>query len=634
MQAIILAAGMGKRLKELSRDAAKCMVEVNGITLIQRTLDQLDELGLSKIVVVAGHKGEKLKAYIGTLGIRTPIVYVDNDIYFKTNNIYSLYLAREYLAAEDTLLLECDIIFEPAALRRLLADPYPNLVLVDRYASWMDGTMVTLDENRNILRFVSKKEFSYAEREQYYKTVNIYKFSREFSCSCYIPFLEAYCKALGNNEYYEQVLKVITLLDDYQIKAALLAGERWYEIDDVQDLDIARSLFAKEDERLGLYQRRYGGYWRYPGLLDYCYLVNPFFPPRQMTEEMKASFETLLTEYPSGMEVNSLLAAKCFGLKPDQIVPGNGAAELIKALMERDGSRIGMALPTFEEYPNRKGKQENHGNRVVTFVPGQMGDLRQSGDGQGHPVMHASGEAGGLRSLMYTEQDLMDYYEAHPVDMLVVVNPDNPSGNYIKKEGLLRLAQWAEEKEIRLVVDESFADFAEEPYHTLLEQEILNRYPGLIVVKSISKSYGVPGLRLGVLAGGDRELISELKKDVAIWNINSFAEFFLQIYEKYRSDYEQSLDRLRECRRELSEQLSELPYMEVYPSEANYIMCRIKDGGPAATELTRRLLLEEKILIKDLTGKKGLEGGQYIRLAIRRRSENRRLTQALSRILC
>lgn len=634
MQAIILAAGMGKRLKELSRDAAKCMVEVNGITLIQRTLDQLDELGLSRIVVVAGHKGEKLKAYIGTLGIRTPIVYVDNDIYFKTNNIYSLYLAREYLAAEDTLLLECDIIFEPAALCRLLADPYPNLVLVDRYASWMDGTMVTLDENRNILRFVSKKEFSYAEREQYYKTVNIYKFSREFSCSCYIPFLEAYCKALGNNEYYEQVLKVITLLDDYQIKAALLAGERWYEIDDVQDLDIARSLFAKEDERLGLYERRYGGYWRYPGLLDYCYLVNPFFPPRQMTEEMKASFETLLTEYPSGMEVNSLLAAKCFGLKPDQIVPGNGAAELIKALMERDGSRIGMALPTFEEYPNRKVKQENHGNRVVTFVPGQMGDLRQSGDGQGHPVMHASGEAGGLRSLRYTEQDLMDYYEAHPVDMLVVVNPDNPSGNYIKKEGLLRLAQWAEEKEIRLVVDESFADFAEEPDHTLLEQEILNRYPGLIVVKSISKSYGVPGLRLGILAGGDRELISELKKDVAIWNINSFAEFFLQIYEKYRSDYEQSLDRLRECRRELSEQLSELPYMEVYPSEANYIMCRIKDGGPAATELTRRLLLEEKILIKDLTGKKGLEGGQYIRLAIRRRSENRRLTQALSRILC
>lgn len=630
MQAIILAAGMGKRLKELSRDAAKCMVEVNGITLIQRTLGQLDELSLSRIIVVAGHKGEKLKAYIGTLGIRTPIVYVDNDIYYKTNNIYSLYLAREYLAAEDTLLLECDIIFEPAALRRLLSDPYPNLVLVDQYASWMDGTMVTLDENRNILRFVSKKEFSYGEREQYYKTVNIYKFSREFSCSCYIPFLEAYCRALGNNEYYEQVLKVITLLDDYQIKAALLEGERWYEIDDIQDLDIARSLFAKKEERLGLYQKRYGGYWRYPGLLDFCYLVNPFFPPKQMLEEMKASFETLLTEYPSGMEVNSLLAAKCFGLKPEQILPGNGAAELIKALMERDEGRIGMALPTFEEYPNRKIGQ---GSPVEGFVPGEEGGMRSSGNTQEHSVMYVPGEVGGLRPLRYTEQDLMDYYGAHPVDMLVVVNPDNPSGNYIKKEGMLRLAQWAEEKCIRLVADESFADFAEEPDNTLLDQEILNRYPGLIVVKSISKSYGVPGLRLGVLASGDGELVSGLKKDVAIWNINSFAEFFLQIYEKYRSDYEQSLARLRECRRAMSERLSELPYLEVYPSEANYMMCRIKDGGPLAVDLTRRLLLEEKILIKDLTGKKGLEGGQFIRLAIRRPEENERLVQALLHII-
>lgn len=247
--------------------------------------------------------------------------------------------------------------------------------------------------------------------------------------------------------------------------------------------------------------------------------------------------------------------------------------------------------------------------------------------------MQASDEAGGLRPSRYTEQDLMAYYEAHPVDMLVVVNPDNPSGNYINKEGMLRLAQWAKEKGIRLVADESFADFADEPDNTLLDQEILNRYPGLIVVKSISKSYGVPGLRLGVLASGDRELIGGLKKDVAIWNINSFAEFFLQIYEKYRSDYEQSLVRLRECRRAFAKQLSELPYLEVYPSEANYIMCRIKDGGPSAAELTQRLLLEEKILIKDLTGKKGLEGGQYIRLAIRRPEENRRLTQALARIL-
>ena len=97
MQAIILAAGMGKRLKELTKDNTKCMVEVNGITLIERVLRQLDRLGLSKIVLVVGYKGDKLISFVDTMSINTPIVFVDNPIYDKTNNIYSLYLAKEYL---------------------------------------------------------------------------------------------------------------------------------------------------------------------------------------------------------------------------------------------------------------------------------------------------------------------------------------------------------------------------------------------------------------------------------------------------------------------------------------------------------------------------------------------------------
>lgn len=606
MQAIILAAGMGKRLKELTRSATKCMVKVNGETLIERTLSQLDRLGLSRIVIVAGYEGQKLKTYVGTLPVATPIVYVDNAVYDRTNNIYSLYLARAYLAEEDTLLLESDIIFEPAVLKRLLDNPYPSLALVDRYESWMDGTVVTLDENCNIIRFINKKEFSFADCGSYYKTVNIYKFSREFSCSYYIPFLEAYCRALGNNEYYEQVLKVITLLEDPQIKAAPLDGELWYEIDDAQDLDIAASLFARMPDRLARYQRRYGGYWRYPRLLDFCYLVNPYFPPARMVEEMKASFDALLTAYPSGMAVNSLLAAKCFGLRPEQVIPGNGAAELIKALMEYDAGRsVGISLPTFEEYPNRK----NGSGSVVPFCPGAE------------------------RQFAYTETDLMEYYEAHPVDTLVLVNPDNPSGNDIPKEGLLRLADWAARKQIRLIVDESFADFADEPDHTLLTQDILDRYPTLAVVKSISKSYGVPGLRLGVLAGGDRALIDSLKQKVSIWNINSFAEFYLQIYEKYEQDYRQGLVRYRACRAAFVEQLKKIPALTVYPTQANFVMCRLAGGSMTAAALAQTLLDREQILIKDLGGKRGLDGGQYIRLAIRRPEENDRLIRALCRYL-
>ena len=248
MQAIILAAGMGRRLGTFTSDNTKCMLEVNGKRLIHRTLDALVDIGVSRAVLVVGYKAENLMAVVGDNYKGLDILYVENSIYDKTNNIYSLFLAKEYLVADDTLLLESDLIYEDSVLRRIVAEPYPNLALVDKYESWMDGTVVTLDDERRIKSFISKDKFCYTDIESYYKTVNIYKFSRDFSQTHYVPFLEAYCHALGRNEYYEQVLKVITLLDDSPLRALPLDGEKWYEIDDVQDLDIASSIFASSDE--------------------------------------------------------------------------------------------------------------------------------------------------------------------------------------------------------------------------------------------------------------------------------------------------------------------------------------------------------------------------------------------------
>lgn len=610
MQAIILAAGMGKRLKELTSNATKCMVEVNKVTLIERALSALDQLALEQIVLVVGYKGQKLQEYVNGLDIRTKIVYVENPIYDKTNNIYSLYLARDYLLKDDTLLLESDLIFEESVLRRLIDHPYPSLALVARYESWMDGTVVTLDEEDAITGFIGKKDFDFDKTDSYYKTVNIYKFGKDFSASHYVPFLEAYCKALGHNEYYEQVLKVIAHLDKPVIKAARLEGERWYEIDDQQDLDIAESLFAEGKERLRKMQKRFGGYWRYPGLLDYCYLVNPFYPKPKLIAEMKNNFQELLTSYPSGMEVNSLLAAKQFGLKREQIVVGNGAAELIKAILERLPGRLGVILPTFEEYPNRKPEE------IVAYVPGFDGPEPKRTD------------------YSYSAQDIMTYFEDSGIGLLALINPDNPSGNYIPREDVLRLAKWAEKKEIRLILDESFADFAESRDGSFLSDEVLKRYPHLLVVKSISKSFGVPGLRLGVAAGEDRELIGALKKDVAIWNINSFGEFYMQICEKYRGDYEKALERICQVRADFVQGLEKLPGIRPYPSQANYIMCRLllEEGAVTAARLTEQLLVDYNILIKDLSGKKGLEG-EYIRLAVRRLEENERLLKAMGEVL-
>ena len=599
MQAIILAAGMGKRLGEYTHDNTKCMLEVNGIRLIDRALAALKDVKVSKVVLVIGYKGQNVIDYIGNDYQGIPIVYVENPIYDKTNNIYSLYLAKDYMVAEDTLLLESDIIFSPSVIKKLVDDERPNLALVDKYESWMDGTVVTLDNDQKITRFIDKSGFDFNEIRHYYKTVNIYKFSKEFSAKYYVPFLTAYSTALGDNEYYEQVLRVILHLRNAPLFALPLSGELWYEIDDMQDLDIASGMFApSEEEHYKAYIKRFGGYWRYPQMLDFCYLVNPFFPPKRMIDEIKASFETLMREYPSGMYVNSLLAAKNFSVKQEYILVGNGAAELIKVLMENWAGKLGNILPTFEEYPNRLDAE-----KLVQYIPNSEG-------------------------FKYTADDVISFFDNKNINTLLLINPDNPSGNYIPFKDLLRLIEWAKNKGIQFIVDESFVDFASaEGKYSLFDNSILSDNKHLVVVKSISKSYGVPGFRLGVLASGNTELIAKMKKQVAIWNINSFGEFYMQIYEKYEKDYIKACDAFKEERDVFLKELQDISFLEVYPSQANYFLCKVKEPF-TSSELALRLL-KHNILIKDCGSKKAFDGGNYIRIAIRDRKDNSALIRMM-----
>lgn len=604
MQAIILAAGMGRRLGEYTSGNTKCMLEVNGVRLIDRMLNQLLGMRLSRIVIVIGYRGENLRSHIVRNYPDAPIEFVENTIYDRTNNIYSLWLAREYMVEEATLLLESDLIFEDAVIEAAIDSEYENCALISKYETWMDGTMVRIDSENNILNFIPKKAFNYAETSEYFKTVNIYKFSVDFVVNHYLPFLEAYIRTVGENEYYEQVLRVLTLIDNEVIKALPVTGLKWYEIDDVQDLRIAEVIFAEPELRLKKLQHSYGGYWRYPYLMDFCYLVNPYYPSQRMIEEMKANYESLLRDYPSGMGINSLLASKYFWIKHDYVVVGNGAAELIKSLMSFLQGRIGVIYPTFEEYPNRLDP-----DRIIGYYPQST-------------------------NFSYTAEDLIDYFSEHSVENLIIVNPDNPSGNFIDKEGLLRLAEWAKERNVRLVIDESFVDFANAgDESSVLTNELLAEYPIMAVMKSISKSYGVPGLRLGILASGDRSLIEFMRKDVGIWNINSFAEFYLQIYGKYENDYAFACRKIKCERNRLFAELQKIPFLKVIPSEANYFLCEVV-GGMTSHKLTLRLLAEHNILIKDCSAKKGFENGcrQFVRIAVRDQESNQILLDALERM--
>ena len=606
---------MGRRLGDYTKDNTKCMVPVNGERLIDRLLGQLAKQQLNRVIIVVGYKGKELREYIDSqygqqLTAKCQLQFAENPVYDKTNNIYSLAIVKDKLQEDDTLLIESDLIFSDRLIPMIVDNPYPNLALVAKYETWMDGTMVRLDDEQNIVNFISKDAFDYNDVDSYYKTVNIYKLSRQFSQQKYVPFLDAYTKAVGNNEYYENVLRIISLLNNHDMKALPIGQEKWYEIDDKQDLDIAEALFADEKDVLRKYYGRYGGFWRFPQMLDFCYLVNPYFPSRRMKDELRANFDTLLTEYPSGMKVNTLIASKCFGVSEPYIVPGNGAAELIKILMSltttlSNGKRVktGFVRPTFEEYPNRYDKDAQ-----VTFVP-QNEDYR------------------------YTADDLTAFFSDKDIRQLMVINPDNPSGNFIPKADVLRLAQWCEERQIRLVVDESFVDFSRDyATNSLLSDETLEQYPHMAVMKSISKSYGVPGLRLGILASADKELISRIKKEVSIWNLNSFAEFFMQIYNKHEKDYQRACAKFVAERDDFEQQLREIPFLRVIPTEANYFLCEVLHPY-TASEIVIRMLKQHNILTRDCSLKPGLDPNrQYMRIAVRNHEDNTRLIEGLKEL--
>ena len=608
MQAIILAAGMGRRLGEYTKGNTKCMVPVNGVRLIDRVLGQLSKLQLQRVIIVVGYKGKELQDYVTSqygqqLTANCQLLFAENPIYDKTNNIYSLSIVKDKLQEDDTLLIESDLIVSDRLFEMIVDYPYPNLALVAKYETWMDGTMVRLDDEQNIVNFISKDAFDYNDVNSYYKTVNIYKLSRDFSAHKYVPFLDAYTKAVGNNEYYENVLRIISLLNNHDMKALPIGNEKWYEIDDKQDLDIAEALFADEKDVLRKYYGRYGGFWRFPQMLDFCYLVNPYFPSRRMKDELRANFDTLLTEYPSGMKVNTLIASKCFGVSEDYIVPGNGAAELIKVLMEELQGKIGFTRPTFEEYPNRYDKDQQ-----VTFVP-QNKDYR------------------------YTADDLMAFFGDKDIKQMMVINPDNPSGNFIPKKDVLCLAQWCEDKGIRLVIDESFVDFSEDyATNSLLSDDTLEAYPHMAVMKSISKSYGVPGLRLGILCSADKELIARIKKEVSIWNLNSFAEFFMQIYNKHEKDYQRACAKFVAERADFYEKLKQIPFFHVMPSQANYFLCEVLPPFKAS-EIVIYMLKQHDILTRDCSLKPGLDPSkQYMRIAVRDHEDNTRLVEGLKEL--
>ena len=597
----MLAAGMGKRLAKYTQNNTKCMVPVAGKKLIDRAIESLKIAGINRFVIVIGYKGENLKKYIlenhkGEMDF----VFIENKDYATTNNIYSFYLAKDELIKDDTILMESDVIYEPDLIKKMVEYKHQNIAAVAKYESWMDGTVVEADDDHNITSFIEKKDMDNNKLDRYFKTVNIYKFSVPFVRDVYIPFLEAYMKAYGMNSYYETTLKVLCMLKDFPVKAFYMRDIDWYEIDDAQDLSIATALFTKGIEKYNFITSAFGGFWRYTKVKDFCYLVNPYFPPKRLVEKMQNEFPILLTQYPSGENVQNMNAERLFGVDKEHILVGNGAAELINALGHVARGTIAVNLPAFNEYV-RCFK-----NCVIHEIDNSKIDYK----------MDVKAIEKAIRECDYT----------------AVINPDNPSGFMLDKEQILALANIAKEAGHKLIIDESFIDFADgKRRFTLLDDKFISENPNVIVIKSISKSYGVPGIRLGLLATSDTALIKALRDDMQIWNINSFGEYYLQIYQLFAKDYEKACDAIVNERNRVIAELRKLKSIRVYDSEANYILVDLKENN--SIELAAKLLDEKHILIKDLSTKNYFHKKNFIRLAIRDENDNNALIEALNEYL-
>ncbi|WDL75224.1 aminotransferase class I/II-fold pyridoxal phosphate-dependent enzyme [Helicobacter winghamensis] len=583
MIAVILAAGMGRRLKKYTKDKPKCMVEVGGVTIIERLLKQIVQYGKPKqIVIVTGYLEDVLTNYIKDLELSSKVVidFVYNDKYYCANNIYSLYSAKKYLN-DDIVLFEADLVFDDSVIKKVFDSIFDNFALVSHNEAWMEGTVVTIDEKYKIKEIIFKDDFNFKNIDLYYKTANIYKFSKDFLKEFYIPILEDYIRENKIEFYYEKALKE-ALKNNGILDVEIVESNLWYEIDNPNDLIIADIMFSELNERYEKLEKSYGGYWRFPKIKDYCYLVNPYFPAPKLLEELGLMLGNLAINYPSSLKIIRRLAGTMFDVDERFLLVGNGASELIKALMVVLEGKIGIVVPTFDEYVNCA--------KEVAFFETKS-------------------------RFAYNASELIAFMSKESIKTMLLIAPDNPSGFLLPKWDLEEILNWTKKRNISVILDESFMDFAES-YYTFLTNEKLALYPNLIFVKSISKSYGVAGFRLGILASSNEKTLEAIQSKSAIWNINSVAEYFLQTIVKYKKEYKRSCERLIETRKDFICALRDIKQIEVFESQSNYVLCSIKNEGISVKELAI-FCLENHFFIKDCSSKIGLKNGRFFRLAIK-----------------
>jgi len=346
---------------------------------------------------------------------------------------------------------------------------------------------------------------------------------------------------------------------------------------------------------------QHGGYWRHD-FIDHAYLYNLYYPPEAVLDHFKNHIRELVLNYPVAQDVLADLVGELIGQPSERIVVGNGAAELIKIVSGQLAGRLIVPVPSFNEYANA-----TRAGQVVEF-----------------PLESPSFQLD------------VDKFASEAVrqkaDVAVVVTPNNPTSLVVSKHDLLRLANKLARHDCTLVVDESFIDFARERDQLTLEHDV-ERFPNLAIFKSMSKAYGICGLRIGYLLTASRKFAEAVRKQIPIWNINGFAEAFLRLAPEYRPEFAESCRQVGADRDGLYRDLCSISGMTVYRPDANFLFCRLPDQAAGAPEVTRRLFVEYNMYIKHCAGKTLADSDRYVRIASRTEAENRRLVEAMRDIV-
>jgi histidinol-phosphate/aromatic aminotransferase/cobyric acid decarboxylase-like protein/NDP-sugar pyrophosphorylase family protein len=601
-RAVVLAAGRGSRLHSLTGDAPKCLTEIGGEPILERALNALASQGITEAVVIVGYMGTMVRDRVGSHFSGINILYVEAPDYASTNNIRSLWDARDYLD-QDLVLLEADIAFDAEIVGALLAQSGSS-VAVARYGPALSGTVVRRNGTGHVTSFVlGAEQGPRFDAKDTFKTVNIYVLREQLLREQLLPRLSNAIAAGRVNEYYETIFRdcVADPRAEVDIAAVDVSASRWSEIDDDRDLDAAEFQFLDRDAQFDRVQQLHGAYWRY-GFIDHSYLYNMHFPPQEMLDVFHSHLREIVTNYPVAQKEIAKLVANWTGANPEHLAVANGAAELIKILGNQFEQRVTVPTPSFNEY-----------EEVI------------DADGLNRFALDATS----------FELDVEAFAEsaiAWRSDTAIIVSPNNPTALTVPRDDVLRLARRLESHSCRLIVDESFIEFSRAGIGGSVE-DMVGECANLVVIKSMSKVFGVAGIRLGYLLSVDSVFIKAVRGSLPIWNINGLAEEFLRIVGRYRDEFLASCELTRETCLRLYRDLSVLPGIDAIEPDANFILCKLTNPADNGPELARRLYVEHNILVKDCAAKSMPDANRYLRIASRTQVENQHLVKVLGALI-